>query len=509
MRVDESNLLLDFLHHLKGIKTHSAVIITGIADTPVFRNNIGWLLTEAHDHQQLKHSHVYFAPSGYTISVFNGKIILNAETDPDGRADLLFKSLASEKNAERVAVILSSDAEDGINGISALAKSGGAVLVHDRMDSALINENFTRLAGLMGTTVSMADYLIRLMQRKYTDQKIPAAAEQPWLRLFSTVIAQADEAIMIVEAVNEEAIVYVNDAFTLLTGYSKPELMFRSPSQFLYVQADAENGIEMVLPQDLADGIEKKILHKEGREIWISQKMIPYLDVTDNCTHLIYMIRDATESRRRDQALTMAVYAGNEKLRQELSAELHDNVNQILVTTQVTLGMAKNANAGEIPELIKRGNDYINMAIDEIRRLSHDIAPQVFDTDTFFLALRDLANGMNADKRFQLRFHFDPELARLKPENETLINLYRIVQEQMKNILSYSEAARISLSLGVSHGHYIRLRIADNGRGFDPHQERRGMGLTNMRRRAEFLYGSFNLITAPGKGCVIVVEVPV
>lgn len=500
-------LMADFLEHLYAWQKHSAVLLAGAGFESVLLSFGGWQVTEAYDREPLLPGKIYIAPEHRFISVKEGLIrVLDVEKTNglNGPVDILFNAIAEEQSAGRVALILSSSDHDGSNGFGRLHNSGGLTLAHTRIE----NHELKDQAHITGSIAALAEYLDSVLTKKvpfYSN----VVHDQPWLRLFSSTIAQAGEAIMITDAQNDEHIIYVNDNFSYLTGYMKHEVMGRSPGDFLFGQIENEDEHpQQALPQDLGDGMQKQMLTRSKSIRWISQKVIPSFDLADNCTHFIYLMTDVTESRKRDQATLMTVYAEKEKLRQEISAELHDNVNQILVTAQVTLGMAKNSVTEEGREWIQRSNEYINMAVEEIRRLSHDIAPQVFDTDTFCLAVRDLVNGINADKRFQLRFHFDQQLSTVKPDNELLLNLYRIIQEQLKNILSYSEASKVSLSLNVSNNSRLRLRISDNGRGFDMNSVRSGMGMMNMRRRAEFFDGKFELVAAPGKGCTIVAELP-
>ena len=82
------------------------------------------------------------------------------------------------------------------------------------------------------------------------------------------------------------------------------------------------------------------------------------------------------------------------------------------------------------------------------------------------------------------------------------------MQEQMKNIVKYAEAKKIEIAVTRSNGS-ISLRIFDNGKGFDVKTVKNGIGLSNIKKRAESLSGKFLLNSASGKGCEIIVEIPV
>jgi two-component system sensor histidine kinase UhpB len=85
--------------------------------------------------------------------------------------------------------------------------------------------------------------------------------------------------------------------------------------------------------------------------------------------------------------------------------------------------------------------------------------------------------------------------------------LYRIIQEQVSNILKYSKATHVSIILGVNESYYTLL-IEDNGVGFDPEKRSNGIGLKNIESRCGLFNGTMDLITSPGEGCVIKIQIP-
>jgi two-component system sensor kinase len=92
------------------------------------------------------------------------------------------------------------------------------------------------------------------------------------------------------------------------------------------------------------------------------------------------------------------------------------------------------------------------------------------------------------------------------------LNLYRILQEALGNIERHARAGEVAVRLS-KEGAILRACIGDNGRGFDPQRpradgERLGMGLVDMRERAEFVGGRCAVTSAPGNGTEIVIEIP-
>ena len=90
--------------------------------------------------------------------------------------------------------------------------------------------------------------------------------------------------------------------------------------------------------------------------------------------------------------------------------------------------------------------------------------------------------------------------------NKKLI-IYRIVQEQINNILKHSKATESQIEL-KTHNKRLQLLVKDNGIGFDPTKKAKGIGLNNIISRVEMHNGDMEIISSPGKGCMLKVEIP-
>jgi len=91
---------------------------------------------------------------------------------------------------------------------------------------------------------------------------------------------------------------------------------------------------------------------------------------------------------------------------------------------------------------------------------------------------------------------------------EIHVGVYRILQEQLNNVLKHAEASHVFVELKGS-AEAIQLVVSDNGKGFAINGKKAGIGLMNMRTRAENLNGSFVLNSTPGAGCTLEVVIPV
>ena len=88
------------------------------------------------------------------------------------------------------------------------------------------------------------------------------------------------------------------------------------------------------------------------------------------------------------------------------------------------------------------------------------------------------------------------------------LNIFRIVQEELNNIIKHAKASRVKINLSQNETNIV-LSVADNGIGFDVTKSADGIGIINIKSRAEFYKGNADFISEPGKGCVLTVTFPI
>lgn len=216
---------------------------------------------------------------------------------------------------------------------------------------------------------------------------------------------------------------------------------------------------------------------------------------------------DVSERNEYEHKITKAIIKTQEEERYEIGGELHDNVCQILATSMISLGMMKKYIEPTAEQWYNSTKEYINLASDEIRNLSHRLAPAFFDDSNFEVAIEVLLNSFNAAGEYEIDVEFDNKVSAIDLSLELQLNLYRIVQEQLRNIMKYAKASKIIVKFSVVEDMLI-LSLTDNGVGFITDKSKSGIGMANMKRRAELFSGSFFINSSPGNGCSVVVKVP-
>ena len=202
----------------------------------------------------------------------------------------------------------------------------------------------------------------------------------------------------------------------------------------------------------------------------------------------------------KHQEITKAVISAQEQERQELGGELHDNVNQILAGSLLYLGLAKKELHIDHPYL-KETDTLINKAIDEIRNLSHSlIAPSLHESE-FLDALKNIIEVTQKTSGIMINLQacgFDESSI----PDKLKLTIYRIVQEQINNILKHAAAQKVIVRL-VKDNEKTLLSIKDDGVGFDTGKKAKGVGLMNIKTRASLFNGEVSVISSPGNGCEV------
>ncbi len=230
-------------------------------------------------------------------------------------------------------------------------------------------------------------------------------------------------------------------------------------------------------------------------------------DDTGKPVRMVGAMQDITWQKEENLRITKATLEAQEQERNLLGRELHDNINQILLGSLLSLDMSRKVEQDRSPIFVEKTMGYITQAIDEIRKLSHRLAPASLTE----LPLKQIFEGLLLTFNIGDRPHIVLEVDVFPKDmlsDEIRTNLYRICQEQVGNVLKYADAENLWIQVKRSDNHIV-MTIRDDGKGFNPRGKQKGIGLSNMQKRAELLQGTFILKTAIGQGCEITVTVPV
>jgi two-component system sensor histidine kinase UhpB len=198
------------------------------------------------------------------------------------------------------------------------------------------------------------------------------------------------------------------------------------------------------------------------------------------------------------------VLAAQEAERVGIARDLHDEVGQVL--TGVLLHL--NAIAEDAPEHraeLEESRQAVRRALDEVRRISSELRPEMLEHLGLISALTELSTSFARISSARVTRDFPASLPKLAPDVELAI--YRIAQESLTNVARHAHASQVTIVLETGEDSVV-LRVADDGRGFDGAAEEHG-GLRSMRERALLVGGALAIKDSTDGGVEVRLEVPV
>jgi signal transduction histidine kinase len=230
------------------------------------------------------------------------------------------------------------------------------------------------------------------------------------------------------------------------------------------------------------------------------------IDRTAQLAHVNEQLRDREAALAR---LYEKVVSAQEDERKRIARELHDDTSQSLAVLVMALDGALTALKAGLPPRLEEAKALAVRTIEEVHRMILDLRPSVLDDLGLQSAVRWYAERHLVSRGISVRCEFEAEDRRFPAAFETA--LFRVCQEAMSNIARHAQAETVLVQMSEADG-VIRIEIEDDGRGFDPgnvsHAERRHFGLMGIEERVEILGGKVRIISAPGQGTRIQLEVP-
>ncbi|HMG82247.1 MAG TPA: PAS domain S-box protein [Ferruginibacter sp.] len=309
---------------------------------------------------------------------------------------------------------------------------------------------------------------------------------------------------------------YVNPKFAAIFGYDQYEVINKLPVEALahpdYMELIRDNmrkrieGVKETTPYEI-DGVKKsgEVIRLEIFGTRTQYKGEPAIigtlsDVTEKKLLQEQVLDQKVQEQKK---ITRAVLKAEERERNRIGQELHDNVNQILAGTKLYLGLAsKDEFAGR--GLIKSSLELVDNAIEEMRSLSKEQVTPIKGIDLENL-IHSLIDRLSTGSSLKSTVVYN--LSNHELEDDLKLNIYRIIQEQMNNILKHSNAHHTNISL-TDDTQALHVSIEDDGVGFDLQQKRKGIGLSNMINRIESYNGELKIYSSPGNGCEVRITIP-
>lgn len=250
---------------------------------------------------------------------------------------------------------------------------------------------------------------------------------------------------------------------------------------------------------------------------WLLVNADPILDDAGEIVHIVTSIKDITERKKMTDAfiaekinhqrqLTQATIDGQERERLEIGKELHDNIGQQLTTVKLYLDLARTTADEATRRMLEPALKGVLTMINDIRNIARSLVPSTLKDLGLIDSINELIEFMAYAHPIKFVFEYDESVDKAMAENQK-IALFRILQEQLNNVAKYAKATTVHILL-FKHEHTASLSVVDDGSGFDLSATKKGLGLVNIRNRAELLGGKAEIHSSPGKGCTLKVSIP-
>jgi PAS domain S-box-containing protein len=320
-----------------------------------------------------------------------------------------------------------------------------------------------------------------------------------------------------------ERLVYMNPAGLKLIGAKNAgEVIGRNTQDFVPVELHEtmRQRREKVLAESVSSPVmEIALIRLDGSLVTIESQAVPFVyagqtailnlmhDVTDRKRMEVERTELAARERKAREEFTRLLITSQEAERQRIAGELHDGIGQNLSIIKNRARLAQQqpppTAAGHLEAIERVATD----AIAETRNLARNLRPlhiqQVGLTDSLRELIREASESTP--------IHFERRVENVDDifKDEAATNVYRVVQEALSNLIKHSSAEQASVTV-ERDVRSVRLRIADDGVGFEVNQAaaKGGLGLTSMTERVSMLGGTMRIETSPGRGTQLMVELP-
>jgi signal transduction histidine kinase len=215
-------------------------------------------------------------------------------------------------------------------------------------------------------------------------------------------------------------------------------------------------------------------------------------------------------ARAAQERFTRQLIDSQEHERRRIAAELHDSLGQhlIVIKNRALLGAMKSADG--LKEQFDEISASATQSIDEVKQIAYNLRPYHLDKLGLATSIQAMTTRLGASSKIEFSVNV-PSMQGVVPKDQE-INVYRIVQESLNNIVKHSDATRASIDI-ARQGTDLVITIADNGKGFDAKAARpatigSGFGLAGVSERVGMVGGRHSIVSSPGQGTTVTIVLP-
>ncbi|MBZ0156578.1 MAG: PAS domain S-box protein [Alphaproteobacteria bacterium] len=365
----------------------------------------------------------------------------------------------------------------------------------------------------MGRPATLA-FFSNITERRKTEEM---------LKLLESAIQQTTDSIIITTARPEQftsKVVFVNKAFTTMTGYTPEDVVGRLSIILQGPKTDSTEWFKLESSQARGKAfyVEAVNYRKDGTRFYHEWQISPIRDERGKVTHFISTQRDITKRKKGEEelnayqeklrALASELTLTEERERRRIATNLHDHIGQTLAITKIKLGELRNAlSSTSLAWMVDSIRVLIEKTIQYTKTLTFELSPPILHELGFKAAMEWLCERMQKEHGISFAFREDGRTRSL--DNDISILLFQAVRELLINVVKHAKAKSVQVSL-LRDESSVRIIVEDDGVGFDASKmEKASFGFFSIRERVKHLGGTFIIDSKPGQGTKVTLTSPV
>ena len=367
-------------------------------------------------------------------------------------------------------------------------------------------------------------FALNITERKQDLEELRRARGQ-----FETILQAITDAVSAQDSGGR--LVFANEAMAQLIGYPSAQAMLQEPPKDFFKQHELTDESGRPFPMDQLPvfqalrGVPNPTATvcwrnvRTGAERWSVARAVQILDVQGRIQLVINIIHDITDLKRAEQglrelaerrrAIALQILDAQERERERLARDLHDELGQILTAVGMDSDwIARHSETTDhLREVASQLRTKVEQAVELVRILSHRLRPSVLDDLGIGPALESLGSEVCKRSKLQCEVSIGAKMEEMTQGVTTAI--YRIAQEALTNVMRHSGAQKVWVTLRTTDGSVI-LQVKDDGKGIPEAQwnNPKSLGLAGMRERATLLNGELTITPRRGGGTLVTARIP-
>lgn len=207
--------------------------------------------------------------------------------------------------------------------------------------------------------------------------------------------------------------------------------------------------------------------------------------------------------KEKELELIKANIEGRDIERERIAQELHDSIGGNLAAIKLQLGSPKVSNMDHI----KKVRIQIDETYKEVRSISHSLIPKKKEDNKFSDAVGTYLNNIGSSSHITTSLTIYPKQKIDELAEEVKSEVFKIIQELITNTLKHANASFMELSISLSDLQILNILFEDNGVGFNPSEQKEGLGYTSIKNRLDKIHGQLLIDSRKGRGTIINIEI--